>query len=138
MMKRVNRRQMIKAGAACLASVVAKPLDSTAAAAKQSRPAAHHPAGVIDAPDVALPDGQSLPFGWDAFAIPPATRGEAAVLSWKREGKGGGEARLRMSVAVDVRDKNQVEARPDFVPDSRRVFVGRGASQQRRRRDTAG
>lgn len=113
-MKQVNRREVIKTGAACLASVGAGRLNHVAAT-NQARPVLYRAAGAIEAPAAVLPAGQSLPFGWGGFAIPLAAHGGAAVLRWERGAGDKGDARFRFTVAVDVRDRNQVEV---FLPRS--------------------
>lgn len=84
-------------------------------------------ATLVEAPHLPVPDGKRLPFGWRAFAVPSAGQSAAVYLRFgvtpadHRSYNNHRAARLRLSVAIDVREEKTVEV---FLARSQRA-VGR-------------
>lgn len=65
---------------------------------------------VFDPAKLELPEDKRLPFGWKAFAVPAPGADENPVLRW--EGLAiGEETRFRLTIAIDIREENEIEIR---------------------------
>lgn len=70
-------------------------------------------AAKVAAPALDPPPDKRVPFGWSAFAVAATGAGRDTTLYWSADGRDAapaGPARLRLAVAVDVREEQRVEA----------------------------
>ncbi len=65
---------------------------------------------ITEVAEVPFPEGKRVPFGWQAFAVPASGGDQHPNLKWTDLPQGA-SARLRLTVAVDVREKVVVEVR---------------------------
>ncbi|WP_168122464.1 glycoside hydrolase family 88 protein [Paenibacillus sp. HB172176] len=69
----------------------------------------------VESPARQVPEGKRLPFGWQAFAVPPTNEGKPAKMHLAKEPESAasvtGPVYLRITVALDVREEKRVEAR---------------------------
>ncbi|MBC8139646.1 MAG: glycoside hydrolase family 88 protein [Fibrella sp.] len=60
---------------------------------------------------VSIPENQRIPFGWSGFAISAQKKAPGVLLQWNEPPTGTIPARLRVTVALDVREAKRMEAR---------------------------
>jgi unsaturated rhamnogalacturonyl hydrolase len=64
----------------------------------------------VISPEAALPEGTRIPFGWSAKPVVPG-KGNVTELHWDNgDGLLSDHARLRITVAIDVRENKRIEA----------------------------
>ncbi|MBC8103681.1 MAG: glycoside hydrolase family 88 protein [Cytophagales bacterium] len=91
--------------------------------------AIYHRATVTERdPSISVSSEQRIPFGWPAFAVPPRREAPGVILRWKEPLRLAAPARLRVTVALDVREAKRIEARTALTGEPLGVFDIRYAS----------
>lgn len=62
-------------------------------------------------PSATIPPEQRVPFGWSAFGLSPRKETPGTLLRWSDPLNFASPARLRVTVALDVRESKRIEAR---------------------------
>lgn len=57
-----------------------------------------------------LPEDKRVPFGWQAFAVPAPGADSHPVLKWQNL-PAADETRFRLTIAIDIREENEIEIR---------------------------
>ena len=111
----MNRRHFIQRTAGTLMAGATVSLQASGSGKVYAR---HLPAIVTGGPELRVPEGLRLPFGWEAASVAEGSL-EPLILKWPDLPATVTPSHFRITAALDERDEKQVEV---ILPDSGRII----------------